>query len=174
VKVAAIQHDIVWEDPGANFVRLAGLISEAAAQGARLAVLTEMYSTGFSMAAERIAEPAGGRSSAFLVEQAARNDLWAWPAARGRDRRDTPSNCLVLAGPDGTILRYRKIHPFSSRRAPPLRGRRQARHRDGRRRRLTSSSATTSGSATSSGPSRPTPTATSWSRIGRRRGAHTG
>ena len=114
MKVAAIQHDIVWEDPSANFVHLAGLISEAAAQGARLAVLTEMYSTGFSMAAERIAEPAGGRSSAFLVEQAARNDLWVCGSlpevATGATR---PSNCLVLAGPDGTILRYRKIHPFS-------------------------------------------------------------
>ena len=73
-----------------------------------------MYSTGFSMAAERIAEPAGGRSSAFLVEQAARNDLWVCGSlpevATGATR---PSNCLVLAGPDGTILRYRKIHPFS-------------------------------------------------------------
>ena len=114
MKVAAIQHDIVWEDPSANFVHLAGLIGEAAAQGARLAVLTEMYSTGFSMAAERIAEPAGGRSSAFLVEQAALNDLWVCGSlpevATGATR---PSNCLVLAGPDGTILRYRKIHPFS-------------------------------------------------------------
>jgi predicted amidohydrolase len=114
MKVAAIQHDIVWEDPDANFGRLAPLLSEAAARGARLAVLTEMYSTGFSMAAERIAEPAGGRSTAFLVEQAARNDLWvcgSLPEVSAGATR--PSNCLVLAGPDGTILRYRKIHPFS-------------------------------------------------------------
>jgi len=114
VKVALIQHDIVWEDPDANFERLAPLIAEAAGQGARLAVLTEMYSTGFSMAAERIAEPAGGPSTAFLVDQAAANRLWVCGSlpelAHGASR---PSNCLVLAGPDGTILRYRKIHPFS-------------------------------------------------------------
>ena len=114
MKVAAIQHDIVWEDPEANFARLVPLIADAAAQGARLAVLTEMYSTGFSMASDRIAEPPGGRSTAFLVDQAAANGLWVCGSlpefAQGAAR---PSNCLVLAGPDGTILRYRKIHPFS-------------------------------------------------------------
>ncbi|HMK13371.1 MAG TPA: nitrilase-related carbon-nitrogen hydrolase, partial [Acidimicrobiales bacterium] len=64
--------------------------------------------------AERIAEPAGGPSTAFLVDQAAANRLWVCGSlpelAHGASR---PSNCLVLAGPDGTILRYRKIHPFS-------------------------------------------------------------
>ena len=48
MKVAAVQHDIVWEDPEANFTRLAPRIADAAAAGARLVVLTEMYSTGFS------------------------------------------------------------------------------------------------------------------------------
>ena len=114
MKVAAIQHDIAWEDPEANFAHLAPMIAAAAAQGARLAVLTEMYSTGFSMATDRIAEPAGGRSTQFLVDQAAANDLWVCGSlperANGAAR---PSNCLVLAGPDGTLLRYRKIHPFS-------------------------------------------------------------
>ncbi len=114
MKVAAIQHDIVWEQPEANFAHIAPLIADAAGQGAQLAVLTEMYSTGFSMAADRIAEPAGGRSTAFLVEQAAANGIWVCGSlpelAAGSSR---PSNCLVLAGPDGTLVRYRKIHPFS-------------------------------------------------------------
>ena len=48
--VAGVQHDIVWEDRDANFARLAPLIAGAAAGGARLVVLTEMFSTGFSMA----------------------------------------------------------------------------------------------------------------------------
>jgi predicted amidohydrolase len=33
------------------------------------------------------------------------------PAAPGGDER--PSNTFVLAGPDGVVHRYRKIHPFS-------------------------------------------------------------
>ena len=114
MKVAAIQHDIVWEDPLANFVHLAPMIGEAAAAGARLAVLTEMYSTGFSMAAERIAEPMNGPSTEFLVEQAAMRDIWVCGSLPERGPGDArPSNCLVLAGPDGTVHRYRKIHPFS-------------------------------------------------------------
>ena len=55
MRVAAVQHDICWEDPPATFARLAPTIASAAAGGARLVVLAEMFSTGFSMAADRIA-----------------------------------------------------------------------------------------------------------------------
>ncbi len=114
MKVAAIQHDTVWEDREANFARLAPMIERAAANGARLAVLTEMFATGFSMATERIAEPIDGPSANFLVEQAAAHEVWVCGSiperARGAER---PSNCLVIAGPDGTVRRYRKIHPFT-------------------------------------------------------------
>ena len=44
MKVAAIQHDIVWEDPPANHERLSIQIKEAANDGAQLIALTEMYS----------------------------------------------------------------------------------------------------------------------------------
>ena len=42
----------------------------AAGAGARLVLLTEMFSTGFSMTGRRSASPSGGPSSQFLVEQA--------------------------------------------------------------------------------------------------------
>ncbi len=114
MKIAAIQHDIVWEDPRANFARLAPRIAEAATAGARLAVLTEMYATGFSMDTERIAEPVDGPSVRFLVEQATKHGLWVCgsvPEVRPGD--DLPSNCLALATPDGDVHRYRKLHPFT-------------------------------------------------------------
>ena len=114
MKVAAIQHDVVWEDPAATCEHVEPLIAYAADQGARLAVLTEMYATGFSMATERIAEPDDGPSVEFLVFQAARRGLWVGgtvPIASARGAR--PSNTFVLAAPDGAVHRYRKIHPFS-------------------------------------------------------------
>jgi len=114
VKVAAIQHDIVWEDRDANFARLAPRIADAAASGARLAVLTEMYSTGFSMDTARVAESFDGPSAQFLMQQAVAHDLWVCgsaPEVQAGD--DLPSNTLMLAAPDGTMHRYRKIHPFS-------------------------------------------------------------
>jgi predicted amidohydrolase len=113
VKVAALQHDIAWEDRDANFVRLAPMIAAAASAGAQLVVLTEMFSTGFSMDVARVAEPIGGPSSSFLSAQAREHRVWVCgslperPSGGGR-----PFNQLVLAAPDGATYRYAKIHPF--------------------------------------------------------------
>ena len=76
MKIAAIQSDIAWEDPEANFARLRPWIAAAAAAGARLCVLPEMFACGFSMATERIREPPGGPSARFLAEQARHHGLW--------------------------------------------------------------------------------------------------
>jgi predicted amidohydrolase len=118
VPVAAVQHDIVWHDREANFEHLAPKVAGAAASGARLVLLTETFSTGFSFDTPGIAEPQGGPSSQFLASMAAAHDVWVGgscpevrPDAPDDDQR--PSNVFVLAAPDGTQHRYRKIHPFS-------------------------------------------------------------
>jgi predicted amidohydrolase len=114
VKVAAIQHDIVWEDPSENFERLGPRIADAAAAGAHLVVLAEMYSTGFSMETARVAEPVDGPSARFLVDRAIEHGIWTCgsvPEVHPGDER--PANTFVLAAPDGEVLRYRKIHPFT-------------------------------------------------------------
>ena len=113
MKVAAIQHDIVWEDPAATKRHVAPLIAQAAASGARLIALTEMFATGFSMHPERIAEDEGGPIEAFLADQAREHDthVVASIAQRGRDGRYR--NNAVIATPGGTVHRYAKIHPFS-------------------------------------------------------------
>jgi len=117
VKVAAVQHDVVWEDAPATHRRLAPMIANAAAAGARLVVLTEMFSTGFSMATDRIAEPFDGPSSQFLVERARAHDVWMCGSVPERSPEGVaeprPANVLVLAAPDGTMHRYAKLHPFS-------------------------------------------------------------
>jgi predicted amidohydrolase len=113
VKVAAVQHDIVWEDRAANFERLGPMIADAGAQGARLVVLSEMFSTGFSMATDIIAEPADGPSVQFLVDNARRHDVWVSGSIPERPAgADRPYNQLVLAAPGGAVHRYAKIHPF--------------------------------------------------------------
>ena len=114
MRVAAIQHDIVWEDPSANFERLTPWVAAAAAGGARLVVLTEMFSTGFSMNTAVTAEPVGGPSTEFLQMQAKQHDLWIGGSIAERDDdAELPYNTFVLAGPGGEIDRYRKIHPFT-------------------------------------------------------------
>ena len=118
LKVALVQHDIVWHDREANFARFAPMVESAAAGGAEMVLFTETFSTGFSFDTPGIGEFEGGPSSQFLVEQAARHGVWVGGscpeiATGSPDGDQRPSNTFVLAGPDGTTHRYRKIHPFS-------------------------------------------------------------
>ncbi|MGY1708937.1 nitrilase-related carbon-nitrogen hydrolase [Geodermatophilus sp. SYSU D00758] len=121
MRIAAVQHDIVWEDREANFARLAPQVARAVGAGAELVLLSETFSTGFSMT-PGIGEPEGGPSSAFLREQAAEHGVWVAgscpevapdPGGAGGAEAALPFNSLVLAGPDGTVHRYRKLHPFT-------------------------------------------------------------
>ena len=90
----------------------------AAGAGAGLVLLTEMFSTGFVTDDVDIGEPEGGPSSMFLAGQAREHGVWVGgscpeiPAGAATDDQ-RPHNSFVLAGPDGTQHRYRKIHPFS-------------------------------------------------------------
>ena len=121
MRIAAVQHDIVWEDRGANFERLAPQVARAVGAGAELVLLTETFSTGFSMT-PGIGEPEGGPSAQFLAERAAEHGVWVGGTCPeiaggtgGEGGGDTalPYNSFVLAGPDGTVHRYRKLHPFT-------------------------------------------------------------
>lgn len=118
MRIAAVQHDIVWNDRGANFRRIAPMVAAAAAVDTRLVLLTETFSTGFVVDDPGLGEPEGGPSSQFLQEQAAQHGLWVGgtcpeiPAdSEPNDQR--PANTFVLAGPTGEVHRYRKIHPFT-------------------------------------------------------------
>ena len=114
MRVAGLQYDIVWEDREANFRRLIPRIDEAAGAGARLVVLPEMFSCGFSMATDRIVELEDGPSAGFLVEQARRAGVWICGSAPELSSGETkPANALILASPNGAVSRYRKLHPFT-------------------------------------------------------------
>ena len=113
MRVAAVQHDIVWEDREANFARLARQVARAAGAGAELVLLTETFSTGFSMT-PGIGEPEDGPSAAFLAAQAAEHGVWMGGSCPEiAPGEELPYNSFVLAGPDGTAHRYRKLHPFT-------------------------------------------------------------
>ncbi len=112
--VAAVQHDIAWEDAATTLARLAPMVERAAATGAELVVLSEMFATGFSMAPEKVAEGPDGPASRFLAERAATCGVWVGGSIAVRPEPDArPVNRLVLAAPDGRRLHYDKRHPFS-------------------------------------------------------------
>jgi predicted amidohydrolase len=114
MRIAAVQHDIAWEDRDATLARLAPQVAAAAAGGARLVSLTEMFATGFSMATDRTAEPIDGPIVTWLRDRAAEHDVWlAGSLALTDPDEPLPVNALCLAGPDGSLHRYDKLHPFS-------------------------------------------------------------
>jgi predicted amidohydrolase len=123
MKIAAIQHDIVWEDSAATCERLRTQVAAAAGAGARLVVLSEMFNVGFTMSPERVAEADDGLASRFLKEMASTHSIWicgSVPTRSGFDSTDLgplpasrPTNRLHLYSPDGEHHRYDKIHPFS-------------------------------------------------------------
>ena len=114
MRVAAVQHDVAWEDRDATLARLEPQLRAAAGAGARLVVLTEMFPTGFSMEPERVAEAEGGPSTDFLRTRA--GELGVWLAGSVPIRPDgavLPVNRLLLAGPGGELEHYDKLHPFT-------------------------------------------------------------
>jgi len=110
--IAGVQLDLAWEEPAENFRRAQPLLERAAAGGARLVALPEMFNTGFSMNAAAIAGHAE-RTRTWLSEQARRLSihLIGGYAEPGEPR---PKNALSLFSPEGReLLHYQKIHPFS-------------------------------------------------------------
>jgi omega-amidase len=112
MRLALVQMDIAWEDVAENHRRASRHLESAKAGGARLAILPEMFSTGFSMDAARIAQLPGGPSERFLREEARRLDLWIL-ASVPEQGEPAPRNMAMLVSPAGEVVRYAKIHPFS-------------------------------------------------------------
>lgn len=112
MKVALLQLDLAWEDVPANHARASRLLAQAADLGARLAILPEMFATGFSMDGRNVAQAEGGETETFLRERAASLGLHVL-AGVAEIAEPLPANRALLVSPDGSVRRYTKIHPFS-------------------------------------------------------------
>ena len=113
MKIAVVQHEIVWESPEENFTAIAPQIADAAAGGAELIALAETFSWGFTMNTDRASEAPDGPSTKFLQEQAAATGAWVVGSIPIRDGQELPHNRMTFASPDGEIAIYNKQHPFS-------------------------------------------------------------
>jgi predicted amidohydrolase len=117
--VAGIQMDIAWEDPHENFRRAKVKIEELMKRGGshgpaapQLVVLPEMFATGFSMDAEKVAG-FSEETRAFLAETATRHSVHIL-AGYAEPAEPRPANACSIFDPSGQeLLHYRKIHPFS-------------------------------------------------------------
>ncbi|HSB63161.1 MAG TPA: nitrilase-related carbon-nitrogen hydrolase [Thermoanaerobaculia bacterium] len=118
MRVALLQMDLAWEDWKANHARAAKLLKRAADAGADLALLPEMFATGFSMDGAKIAQPPGGPSERWLRGVARGLGLHLVAGlAETCDAAGAPSalprNNALWVTPEGEVARYTKLHPFS-------------------------------------------------------------
>ncbi len=108
--LALVQTALHWEDRTANLSDFDALLP--AAQGADVVILPEMFTTGFSMAPERLWEAAGGPTGDWLLAHARTLDAAVTGSVIVRDDHGRYVNRLYWAQPDGTLLHYDKRHLF--------------------------------------------------------------
>ena len=111
MKTALLQQNIVWADPETNRARLDELLDSLPGD-VGLAVLPEMFSTGFATRPEGIAEESPCESLQWMKETAAKRNLAiAGSIAVHEDGRYF--NRLHFVTPDGGVTTYDKKHLFT-------------------------------------------------------------
>ncbi len=111
LRITTVQSPLVWEDIEANLAMFSKKL-DGLAGTTDLVVLPEMFTTGFSMDAPRLAEPMNGRTMAWLTEQArATGAVVTGSFIAKEDVRYF--NRLVWMRPDGSFEQYDKRHLFS-------------------------------------------------------------
>lgn len=110
--VAGLQIDLAWEDPAVNRAAVLPRIEAAAAAGARLVALPEMWASGFSMRTGETAESIDGPSATFMCATAQRLGITLCGSLALRQDDGRPRNAHLVASPGGTLARYDKIHTF--------------------------------------------------------------
>ncbi len=114
MNVIAVQSDVVWENPPANFANLRRWLVNAAPERNSLVALPEMFATGFSMNAAATAETVGGATEQFLARTAQELGicLVAGVARRGSDGK-ARNQALVFSSEGELLTCYTKQRPFS-------------------------------------------------------------
>jgi omega-amidase len=109
--ITLIQPDIVWENVPANLLQYEQMIA-AIAGDKHIIALPEMFSTGFSMAPERLAEPMDGRTVTWMANLAVKHRCIITGSAIIQEAGKY-YNRMLWVQPDGRIGTYDKHHLFA-------------------------------------------------------------
>jgi len=110
LRVTLIQSDLHWEDIEANLSMFAEKISSIT-ETTDLILLPEMFSTGFSMQPEKLAEEAGGRTMKWMSEQAQKKNAVVCGSIIIKENGKY-FNRLIWMKPDASFSAYNKRHLF--------------------------------------------------------------
>jgi predicted amidohydrolase len=111
LRVSLVQTPVQWENPEGNRIMFSEKLADLAGK-TDLVVLPEMFTTGFTMRAEAMAEPMDGSTIQWMKQQA--NLLQAALTGSFICFEDGHYfNRLVFVKPDGSIESYDKKHLFT-------------------------------------------------------------
>jgi len=111
--IALVQQDTVWHDPAANWKKMRAAVQSAAKAGARVVALTELFATGFTLAADQFGESIPGPTTDAVCAAARESGVYIIGTTIER-HAPRARNAAFAASPKGELLAvYRKIHPFS-------------------------------------------------------------
>jgi omega-amidase len=114
MNVVALQLDIAWENKAANFEKAHRLLQGAQAPADSLAVLPEMFATGFSMNVDVVAEPYEGPTERFLSQLAKEFRVYVIAGAAMRGKKGETRNKALIFDPAGKLMGfYAKMRPFT-------------------------------------------------------------
>ena len=103
LRVALAEYDTGWHQPESSLERAAVCVQRAASTGARLVVLPEMCTTGFTMEPEKWSQPLSGTSVARLSAMAATHDVWIMAGLAVRSEEGF-SNVAAVFDPKGHLV----------------------------------------------------------------------
>lgn len=117
LRVALGEYDIGWQDPETSLDRAAAIVAQSAAAGARLVVLPEMCTSGFTMNVADFAESMTGERITRLSHMARSSGVWL---VAGVATADTDScerivrNSALVFSPSGDLAAtYHKQQLFA-------------------------------------------------------------
>lgn len=110
LKFTLVQPDIVWEEKQANLAQYEHYLA-AVAEKMEIVVLPEMFSTGFSMAPERLAETMDGPTVQWMKD-IARKYTCILTGSLIIEEQGKYYNRLLWVQPDGKTCHYDKRHLF--------------------------------------------------------------
>jgi predicted amidohydrolase len=114
VTIVGCQLDIAWEDKPENFRRVRCLLNHGRLSAGSLVVLPEMFATGFSMDAAKIAEGPNGPTIRFMREMARQKGVYVLGGLARRRPAGRIFNEAVCVSPSGRcVAEYAKIHLFT-------------------------------------------------------------
>ncbi|WP_424962282.1 amidohydrolase [Ekhidna sp.] len=108
--ISLIQADLHWEEIDANLAMFEEMIWSI--DGSDLIVLPEMFTTGFSMNAEKLAEPPGGKTFKWMRQMATQQKVAVTGSVIIKDQGEF-YNRLYFVYPDGSSQQYDKKHLFN-------------------------------------------------------------